>query len=199
MKRRSLNRPLAYITKVGILAALAAILMLLEIPFLFVAPDFYKFDFSELPVLVGSFALGPIAGLLIELIKNLLNIFLEGTVTIGIGEFANFLTGCSFVLPVAIFYRLKKSRSAALWGMLIGTLTLTVVGSLLNYFVLIPMYSAVYPIEKIIEMGAKINPAIGNLPLFVVLAVAPFNLIKGAIISVLTFVLYKRVSPLLKL
>ena len=195
------NRSLSYITKVGILSALAAVLMLIEFPLPFIAPPFYELDFSELPVLIGSFALGPVAGVLIELFKNLLNLLINGTDTAFVGEFANFLMGCAFVLPAAIWYRLKKSRKAALLGMALGTIALTVVGTLVNYFVLIPMYSVLYnlPIDVIVGMGTAINPAITNLPMLVVLCVAPFNLIKGVIISALTFVLYKRVSPLLKL
>lgn len=195
------NRSLAYITKVGILSALAAVLMLIEFPLPFIAPPFYELDFSELPVLIGSFALGPVAGVLIELFKNLLNLLINGTDTAFVGEFANFLMGCAFVLPAAIWYRLKKSRTAALLGMALGTIALTVVGTLVNCFVLIPMYSVLYnlPIDVIVGMGTAINPAITNLPMLVVLCVAPFNLIKGVIISALTFVLYKRVSPLLKL
>ena len=195
------NRSLMYITKVGILSALATVLMLFEFPLPFIAPPFYKLDFSELPVLIGSFALGPVAGILIELFKNLLNLLFEGTATAFVGEFANFLMGCAFVLPAAIFYRAKKTRPAALYGMICGTLTLTVVGTLINYFLLIPMYSVLYnlPIDAIVGMGQAINPAITNLPLLVVLAVAPFNLLKGAVISALTFVIYKRVSPLLKI
>jgi riboflavin transporter FmnP len=130
-----------------------------------------------------------------------LNLLINGTDTAFVGEFANFLMGCAFVLPAAIWYRLKKSRTAALLGMALGTIALTVVGTLVNYFVLIPMYSVLYnlPIDVIVGMGTAINPAITNLPMLVVLCVAPFNLIKGVIISALTFVLYKRVSPLLKL
>lgn len=194
------NRSLAYITKIGILSALAAVLMLFEFPLPFIAPPFYELDFSELPVLIGSFALGPWAGVLIELIKNLLNLLINGTDTAFVGEFANFLMGCAFVLPAAIFYRVKKTRKSALLGMIVGTLSLAVVGTLINYFVLIPMYSVLYelPIDAIVGMGNAINPAISNLLLLVILAVAPFNLIKGVVISALTFVLYKRVSPLLK-
>lgn len=195
------NRSLSYITKVGILSALATVLMLIEFPLPFIAPPFYKLDFSELPVLVGSFALGPVAGVLIELIKNLLNLLIEGTETAFVGELANFLMGCAFVLPAAIWYRVKKTRAAALCGMILGTLTLALVGTLVNYFVLIPMYSVLYnlPLDTIVGMGTAITPAISNLFTLVVFAVAPFNLIKGVVISAFTFVLYKRVSPLLKI
>lgn len=195
------NRSLAYITKVGILAALATVLMLFEFPLPFIAPPFYKLDFSELPVLVGSFALGPVAGILIELIKNVLNLIFEGTTTAFVGEFANFLMGCAFVLPAAIWYRVKKTRTAALCGMIFGTLTLALAGALLNYFVLVPMYSTLYelPLDVIVGMGTAIFPVISNLFTLVLLCVTPFNLIKGVLISALTFVLYKRVSPLLKL
>lgn len=186
------------LAKIAVLAAVAAILMLFEIPLWF-APEFYKIDLSEVAVLIGGFALGPVAAAFIELTKILLNFLLNGTITGGIGEFANFLIGCAFVLPASAVYRHYKDRKAALWGMLIGTVSLGLVGSLLNYFLLLPVYAKIFgaPIDALISMGTAINPRIDNLLSFVLLAVLPFNLLKGAVSSIVTFVLYKRISGVL--
>ena len=187
-----------YIAKVGVLSALATILMLFEFP-LPIAPSFYELDFSEVPVLIGSFSLGPIAGILIEFIKILINLLINGTDTFFVGELANFLMGCSFVLPAAFFYKHKKTLKRALIGMVIGTLSLVLVGGLCNYFLMIPayVYLAGYPMDAVIGMGTAVNPAIKDLLSLILIAVVPFNLIKGVLCSALTTLLYKRVSPIL--
>ncbi|MEG0895778.1 MAG: ECF transporter S component, partial [Oscillospiraceae bacterium] len=116
------------VAKIGVLGALATLLMLIEIPLWF-APSFYKIDLSEIPVLLGGFALGPIAGVFIELIKIVLNFFINGTITGGIGELSNFLIGCALVVPASIIYRKNKSKKGAIIGLAIGILCLTVFGS----------------------------------------------------------------------
>ena len=157
-------------------------------------------NLGDAVVLFGAFALGPVAGVLIELIKILLNLIINGTITAGIGELGNFLIGCSFILPASIIYHRKKDKKHALVGMVVGTVFMAVVGCFINAYVLLPAYSAGLgmPMETIIGMGTAINPAITNIMTFVVLAVAPFNLLKGIVVSVLTFVLYKRISGLIK-
>ena len=193
------KKTLRYITKIGILSAMAFVLMLFEFPLVFLAPSFYELNFSDVVALIGSFAMGPLAGVLIEFFKIVLNLLVTGTDTAFVGEFSNFVMGCAFVLPASILYRYRKTLRMAVIGMLVGTLVLAVISGLLNYYVMIPMYSNLYgaPIEAIVGMGAKINPAIGNLWSLVLLAVVPFNLIKGVACSILTFLLYKRVSSLL--
>lgn len=193
------QKTLRYLAKVGILSAMAFVLMLLEFPLVFLAPSFYELNFSDVVALIGSFALGPLAGVLIEFVKIVLNLIVTGTDTAFVGEFSNFVMGCAFVLPASLLYRHRKTLKMAVLGMLLGTLVLAVVSGLLNYYVMIPMYSNLYgaPIEAIIGMGAKINPAISSLWGLVLLAVVPFNLIKGVACSILAFLLYKRVSPLL--
>jgi riboflavin transporter FmnP len=193
------NSKVKYLTKVGVLAAIAAVLQLIEFPLPFLAPGFYKMDLSDVPALVGGFALGPLAGALIELLKNLLHIVIKGTSTAYVGEFANFVTGCALVLPAAIMYRYKKNFKGAVLGMTIGAVCLVVVGALLNYYVLIPTYSELYklPLDIIINMGTKVNSNIVDLKSLVVLAVMPFNLVKSAAVFVLTMLLYKRVSRIL--
>ena len=187
-----------YMARVAVLTAIASVLMLLEFPLWF-APGFYKLDVSEAVILMGGFALGPGAAILIEFLKNLINILLNGTTTAYIGELANFITGCSFVVPAALIYKYHKNKKGALISMITGSLSLALIGSLLNYFVLIPAFSRFYnlPIENIIGMGGAVNPLVSDLKSLVVCAVAPFNLVKGIICSVLAMLLYKRVSKIL--
>lgn len=187
-----------YMARIAVLTAIASVLMLLEMPLWF-APGFYKLDISEAVILMGGFAMGPGAAILIEFLKNLINILLNGTTTAYIGELANFITGCSFVVPAALIYKYHKNKKGALISMVVGSLSLMMIGSLLNYFVLIPAFSQFYnlPIENIISMGAAVNPLVSDLKSLVVCAVAPFNLVKGIICSTLAMLLYKRVSKIL--
>lgn len=187
-----------YMARIAVLTAIASVLMLLEMPLWF-APGFYKLDISEAVILMGGFAMGPGAAILIEFLKNLINILLNGTTTAYIGELANFITGCSFVVPAALIYKYHKNKKGALISMVVGSLSLMLIGSLLNYFVLIPAFSQFYnlPIENIISMGAAVNPLVSDLKSLVVCAVAPFNLVKGIVCSTLAMLLYKRVSKIL--
>ncbi|MGI6577762.1 MAG: ECF transporter S component [Eubacteriales bacterium] len=193
------NSTLKTIVKIALLAAVATVLMLIEFPLWF-APPFYKIDLSEVAVLIGGFALGPIAGACIELIKVLLNFLIDGTITGGVGEFANFVVGCSLVVPAAIIYRYRRSFKSAVIGMVVGIISLTIIGSAMNYFLLLPVYARVFgmSVETLVEMGTAINHRITDLKTFVVLAVAPFNFVKGLITSILTILLYKRVSSILR-
>ncbi|MBQ5608579.1 MAG: ECF transporter S component [Oscillospiraceae bacterium] len=181
---------------VAICSAIAAVLHMLDFPLPFLAPEFYKLDFSELPVMLCGFYLGPSAAVACEAVKILLKLLLKGTSTAFVGDFANFVVGCSLVLPAAIVYHTKKSRASALWGLVLGTVVLTTFGSFFNAVYLLPRFSQLYglPLDSIIAMGSKINNSIQSLQSFVLLAVAPLNLIKGTAISVLTLLLYKRVA-----
>jgi riboflavin transporter FmnP len=186
------------LTTMAMLSGIAVMLMYIEFPLWF-APGFYKLDFSEIPVLIGSFALGPVAGIIIEFIKILLNLLIKGTDTAFVGEFANFLIGCSLVIPSAVIYYKMKSRKFALAGLVVGTIAMIVVGSVLNAYVLLPFYAKVsIPMDTLIAMGTKINPAIHSLGTFVLFAVAPFNLVKGVVVSTITLLLYKKVSYIIK-
>ncbi len=187
-----------YITYTAIFACLAGVLMFVEIP-LFFAPAFYKIDLSEIPVLICTFYLGPVAGVAAELVKIMVKLLLKGTSTAFVGDFANFAVGCSFVLPASIVYHAKPGRRSALVGMLVGTLVMTVFGSAFNAIYLLPKFAALYgmPMEAIIGMGTKINPSITSVSTLVLFAVVPFNLLKGVVDSALTFLLYKRISPIL--
>lgn len=187
-----------YLTYIAMFAALGGVLMLLEIP-LFFAPSFYKMDLSELPVLMSAFYLGPVAGVVTELLKVLLKLLLKGTTTAFVGDFANFVVGCAFVLPASVIYHRHKTRKTAIVGMVVGTLCLTVFGSAFNAFYLIPKFAELYglPLEQIVALGTAVNGSITSVGTLVLFAVVPFNVLKGVIDSVLTWLLYKRVEPLL--
>ena len=190
------------ITQIAMLGALAGVLMNIEFPIPFRAPSFYQLDFSEIPVLVGTFAMGPVAGILIEVVKVLVHLVTMGTVTAGVGDFANFIFGCAFVVPAGLIYRLRhtKSRKHAVLGMAAGTLLTTAAACLMNAFVLLPAYGKAFgmPIEAFIEMGAAVNSSVHSLLGFVVLIIVPFNLFKYTLTSVIVFFIYKRIRVILK-
>lgn len=188
-----------YITYTAIFATMSGVLMLVEIP-LFFAPSFYKLDLSELPVMICTFYLGPVAGVVCEMLKVLLKLLIKGTSTAFVGDFANFAVGCSFVLPASVIYHAKPGRKTALVGMIVGTVIMSVFGSAFNAIYLIPKFAALFgmPLEVIIGMGTKINSHITSVWTMAAFAVAPFNVVKGFIVTLLTVLLYKRISPILK-
>ena len=186
--------------EVAMLGAIAVILMLFEFPLPFLAPSFYELDFSEVPVLVGAFAIGPMAGVAIEAIKILLNLVINGTITGGVGELANFILGVCYMLPAALIYKHKKTKKTAIAGMAVGTVVLVVVACFINVFFLLPAYGSAFgmPVEAFVEMAQAINSSIQDMVGFALLCVAPFNLLKGVVVSVITALLYKHISPILK-
>lgn len=195
VKEVNKTRRMAYIAIFGVLGA---VLMFFEVP-LFFAPSFYEIDFSEVPVLISTFYLGPVAGVTTELLKIILKLFLKGTSTAFVGDFANFVIGCSFVLPASIVYHARKSKGTAVGGMALGTLCMTIFGSAFNAFYLIPTYSRLFgmPLEAIVGMGTAVNAHINSVTTLVLFAVVPFNLLKGVLVSIITYLLYKRVEKIL--
>lgn len=195
VKQVSKTRRMAYIAIFGVLGA---VLMFFEVP-LFFAPSFYEIDFSEVPVLITTFYLGPVAGVTTELLKIILKLLLKGTSTAFVGDFANFVIGCSFVLPASIVYHARKSKKSAVAGMALGTMCMTVFGSAFNAFYLIPTYSRLFgmPLEAIVGMGTAVNANINSVTTLVLFAVVPFNLLKGVLVSIITYLLYKRVEKIL--
>jgi len=186
------------IAKIAILGATASLLMLFEIP-LFFAPSFYKLDFSEVPVLVGAFAMGPVAGAVIEAVKIFLNFVIDGSETAGIGELANFLIGCSFVVPAAIIYQRNKTRRNAVLGLAVGIVTMVIFSALMNLYVLLPVYAAAFrmPVDAIVQIGTKVNSAIKDIYTLILFATVPFNILKGFLSSLITVLIYKKLSPVL--
>ena len=181
----------------GMFGALAGVLMMFEFPLAFIAPTFYGLDFSEVPVLVGAFSMGPAAGVIIEFVKILVKLMMKPTTTGFVGEMANFVIGCSLVLPAAIIYHTKKSKKSAMYGMIVGTIVMALAGIVINAVVMLPFYSKVMPLESIIALGAAINPAVSNIWTFAAICVGPFNLVKGVVVSVVTSLVYKRISNLI--
>lgn len=187
-----------FITKnvvlMGMFSALGAVLMLFEIPLPFIAPSFYGLDLAEVPVLVGTFALGPVAGAVMEFVKILIKLVLKPTSTGFVGEFANLAIGCGLVVPAGIIYQINKTKKGALWGMIAGTAVMSVAGVVINALVMLPFYSNFMPLENIIAAGAAINPFVSNIWTFAIICVGPFNMIKGFVVSMITWLVYKRVS-----
>ena len=188
--------PAKRVSIVGICAAIATVLHILDFPLPFLAPEFYKLDFSELPVMLCGFYLGPSATVVCEAVKILLKLLLKGTSTAFVGDFANFFVGCSLVLPAVIIYHAHKSKHSAKVGLVVGTIVMTLFGSAFNGIYLLPKFSQLYglPLDTIIAMGSAINASIQNVTTFVCFAVAPLNLVKGGAVSILTLLLYKRVA-----
>ena len=188
------------LVEVGMLGAIATVLMLFEFPLPFIAPPFYEMDFSEVPVLVGAFALGPMAGATIELVKILINLLINGTKTAFVGEIGNYLIGCSFIIPAALIYKKRKTKKNAMIAMVVGTISMVIFGCIMNAYVLLPTYAAAFgmSLDEIVGFGSSINANITNVMSFVALAVAPFNLLKGILVSAITLLIYKHISPILK-
>jgi riboflavin transporter FmnP len=187
------------IAVIGMFSAIAAVLMVLEFPLPF-APSFYGMDFSELPALIGTFAFGPVAGVLIEFCKIVLKILFKPTSTAFVGELANFAVGCSFLLPASCVYLFHKTKKSALIGSIAGTLCMTVFGTAFNAVYLLPKFAQLFgmPLDAIIGMGTAVNPAIDSITTLVVFAVAPLNLLKGGLVSAITMLIYKKISPIIK-
>lgn len=173
------NKKLNVYIKIGMLSAIAFILMMFEFP---IVPAFpwLKIDLSDMPALMGAFAFGPIAGIAIELLKNVLNVLLMGTSTGGVGEFANFLIGVSFIVPASIIYKKFRTRTSAIFGMLLGTVSIIIIGILANVFILLPLYG--------MHMDSK------QLMSYILIGLIPINGLKAILNSGITLVLYKKLS-----
>ncbi len=192
-KNAQMTRKLAVL---AMLTAMSAALMALEMS-MPLMPPFLKFDFSELPVLIGAFAYGPISAIMIELVKNLIHLPLSTTA--GVGQLANFITGVFFAGSAGLVYRFFKSRKGAVLSLVVGTLVMTIGTSLFNYFVLLNLYVllAGVPMEIILGMAAKANPKVTDKETLILWAFIPFNLFKGTVLSLLTLLIYKPISTLI--
>ena len=187
------NMSAQYLTRIAVLTALASILFMIEIPVV----AFYKLDLSNLPVLLGAFSMGPLAGIIILLLKSFVGMLHSSSMYVG--ELADFIMGAAYVLPAALMYQKNKNRKTALWGMLAGTLCMIVVAVLVNWKIMIPFYMNAFgmPMEAVVGMATKVLPFVDTEWELLAFVTAPFNLLKGIVLSILTYVLYKRLSPLL--
>ena len=186
------------IAVIGIMSSIAAVLMLFEIPLWF-APGFYKLDFSELPILLCAFAYGPVAGVVAEAVKILVNLVLDGTTTAFVGELANFVVGSIFVLTATSIYHIKKNKTMAIIACVVAVIVLTVAGSAMNGFYMIPKFAEMFmPLDAIIGMGTEKNGNVNSIWTLVFFCVVPFNLLKGVLVSAITILLYRPLRPVLK-
>ena len=192
-QKKSSGSAVFVMTRCGILAAMAVILYYIEIPVV----AFYKLDLSTLPAILAGFAMGPLPGVAVVVIKNLVHML--GTSTACVGEMADIIMSSCFIIPASLIYRRRKDRKSAVLSMAAGTVLMTIAGVLVNYFILIPAYQTLMnlPLEVIVGMGTMVWSYIVNTVKLVIFITAPFNILKGAVLSVVTYLLYKRVSPLL--
>lgn len=181
----------------AVFGALAGVLMMLKISVPF-APFFYKLDISDLPILLGGFMLGPLAGVCIAFVKILLNTLVEGSKTYYVGEFANFLASISFMIPATMIYCRNKSKKTAILGLVVSSIFTSGIMVILNAYVLIPLYSKVHmPISDIVDLARQVNPLVSNTVTMLIFTVLPFNLLKCTIVAVVTIILYKRLKQVL--
>ena len=185
-------------TKVAMLSVIGFVLMYFQLPLTFVAPPFMKLDISDLPVLMGAFTMGPVYGVIIAALKNLMHIIFKGTMTAGVGELSNFIISSTFAVVSSYIYRKHKTYKGAVLSMTVGVLAMTILAMTSNYFVVFPLYGKVMPMEAIIAMGSAITPKITGLFTMMIYSVLPFNLIKGFTTSAVMMLVYKKISPLFK-
>ena len=185
------------LVKISILSAIGYILMFISVPLPMLFPEFLKVDISDLPALLGGIALGPMAGVTIAFFKNLLQFITGMSTTGGVGEFANFLIGGSFVFTVSYIYSKKRDVAGVIIGLINGIIVMTIVGCIANYFIILPFYSKIgWSIDAVVAMGSAINPAINNKLSFVIWIIAPFNILKSGIMSLLTLPMYKKTEKI---
>lgn len=193
MKKQNIHK----MSITAIMGAIGFILMMLEFPLSFLIPSFIKFDFSELPALITAFSIGPWWGVAVCFIKNALHLFVGNTA--GVGELSNFVLGAVFVFSAGIIYKHIKTRKGALIGTLVGAVLMAVISVATNYFFVYPIYAEMLiPMEAIVNMYSAILPSADTLLEALLIFNLPFNLAKGLIDSAICFIIYKKLSPILK-
>lgn len=183
------------LTMTAVLSAIAFVLAYFEFP-VPLSPSFARMDLSDLPALIGAFAYGPVSGVLIELVKNALQLLTSSTG--GIGELANFIMGSSFVVAAGLIYKHHKTKKTAILACLIASVIMGVVATVVNYFILLPVFEAFMPLDQLIASFGEFMPFIKTKLDVVLFNAFPFNLLKGIGISIVTMLLYKRHTPILK-
>ena len=183
------------IAQIGILSAIAYLLRFFEIP-LPIFPPFLRIDLSDVVAVFGGISMGPVAGFIIVVVKNLLQA-ITGSTTGGVGEIANILIAGPYVLMICLFCRKVKSYKNVLMGAVLGTIVMAIVGAVVDYFIVFPLYAVIIPMDAIIQMGTVLNPRVTDLFSFMIWLVVPFNIVKGAIMTVVILPLYKKVEKIL--
>lgn len=195
MNKREFTLSVRTVTMTALLAAIAYIMAFFEFP-VPLSPSFARMDLSDLPGLIGAFAYGPMTGVLIELIKNMLQLF--STSTGGIGELANFLMGASYVLTAGFLYKYRKTKKMALIACIAASIVMGVTAALANYFILLPLFETFMPLDQLIASFGEFLPFIKTKLDIVLYNAFPFNMIKGLVISAITMIIYKKLTPVLK-
>ena len=194
--RSTSRRRVRYIAVTGVLSACAFVLQMIELPVPFIMPVFIKFDFSDLPALIGSFAMGPVCGIFIELIKNLLHLPLSTSG--GIGELSNFILGAVFVAVAGFVYKFNKTKKGAVIASFAGAICMAVVSIPSNIWLVYPVYYKFMPKEAVLRAYQAIIPSMKSVEQSICCFNMPFTFVKGMIDVVITFLIYKRISPVLK-
>ena len=195
IQKKSSIQNVRTLTMTAVLSAIAFVLAFFEFP-VPLSPSFARMDLSDLPALIGAFAYGPAAGILIELVKNALQLLTSSTG--GIGELANFIMGSSFVVTAGLIYKLHKTKRTALIACLVASVVMGITAAIVNYFILLPVFEAFMPLDQLIASFGEFIPFIKTKLDVVLFNAFPFNLLKGIGISIVTMLLYKRLTPILK-
>ncbi|WP_423364595.1 ECF transporter S component [Mycoplasma sp. P36-A1] len=192
--KKILNFNIREITLIGIFGAVAALLMYLKFP-LPLMPPFMEFDFSSVLELIGTFIMGPVAGAFIVIIKILIKLLLQGTSTMFVGELSNIIVSIAYVVPAGIIYKKMLNKKGAILGMLAGTILSTLMAALSNYFLILPLYANLFGMgmDDIVGMVTVVNPAVNSPFTLFLVGIIPFNIIKGGICAVVTFLIYKKI------
>lgn len=185
-----------YMTVTAMLSAVAFALMFFEFSIPFLVPSFIQMDLSELPALIGAFAMGPWYGVIICLIKNLIHLLI--TTTGGVGELSNFILGAAFVLPAGLIYQRKKTKKNAVIGSVLGAAFMALLSVASNYFIVYPVYTVFLPMDTILAMYQEILPSADTLLKCLVIFNMPFTFVKGMLSVVITLLIYKHISPIIK-
>lgn len=195
IQKKSSIQNVRMLTMTAVLSAIAFVLAFFEFP-VPLSPSFARMDLSDLPALIGAFAYGPAAGILIELVKNTLQLLTSSTS--GIGELANFIMGSSFVAAAGLIYKFHKTKKTVMIACLTASVMMGIVAALVNYFILLPVFEAFMPLDQLIASFGEFIPFIKTKLDVVLFNAFPFNLLKGIGISIVTMLLYKRLTPILK-
>ena len=195
IQKKSSIQNVRTLTMTAVLSAIAFVLAFFEFP-VPLSPSFARMDLSDLPALIGAFAYGPAAGILIELVKNALQLLTSSTG--GIGELANFIMGSSFVAVAGLIYKFHKTKETAIIACLIASVVMGIIAAIVNYFILLPVFEAFMPLDQLIASFGEFIPFIKTKLDVVLFNAFPFNLLKGIGISIVTMLLYKRLTPILK-
>lgn len=199
MKHTKVRFTTQMICFIGLFGALSAVLMMFKIP-LFFAPAFMKLDFAELPCILGGFMFGPISGVAIVLVKLIINLLLNGTDSMYVGEISNLLLSSTYVLTASLLYRGHKTKKRAAVSLLVSVVVTSLVSVLSNTYFTFPAYATVYGLsmDSIVEMTSAINPLVKDVPTLMIFSVLPFNLVKFGLVAVITFLVYKKLHLFIK-